>query len=60
VVAARQSSIHDSVEDARTALHLYKKYVELQRSNSVAAALEELYALGRASGWKVTTSKSMG
>ena len=49
-----QSTVHDSIEDARTALMLYHEYVKLQRAGTFASVLEDLYAAGRASGWKVT------
>lgn len=45
--------MHDSVEDARTALLLYKRYLELQRDGAFSAVLEDIYAQGRASGWKI-------
>lgn len=46
-----QGSVHDSVEDARTALQLYKAYVKLRDSGKLDAALTEVYSVGRASGW---------
>lgn len=48
-----QSETHDSVEDARTALQLYKHYEKLQQENSVPAALTKLYDSAKADGWKV-------
>ncbi len=41
------------MEDARTALLLYKRYLDLQRDGTFGAVLEDIYAEGRASGWKV-------
>ena len=48
-----QSTVHDSIEDARTALMLYKEYLVLQKNGTFNAVLEDLYAAGRASGWKI-------
>ncbi|XP_076249943.1 PAN2-PAN3 deadenylation complex catalytic subunit PAN2 isoform X1 [Rhynchophorus ferrugineus] len=48
-----QSETHDSIEDARAALQLYKKYKELQENNKVGDALAELYDIGEQLKWKV-------
>lgn len=53
-----QSEVHDSIEDARTALHLYRKYEELQTSGKLQAALEELYETGKKVQWKVPNADS--
>ncbi len=53
LVCFPQSTVHDSVEDARTALLLYRRYLALQAAGDLPKVLEELYAEGRASGWKV-------
>ena len=48
-----QSETHDSVEDAKTALQLYKKYLELKKLNCVDEAIDNLYDVGRNAGWRV-------
>ena len=52
-----QSETHDSIEDAKTALSLYRKFEELMELNRVNAAIEELYDAGRNSGWEVPGSE---
>ncbi|KAI9595833.1 ubiquitin carboxyl-terminal hydrolase-domain-containing protein [Syncephalis fuscata] len=48
-----QTSSHDSIEDARTALLLYKKYLELTQKGIFKPVLEEIYAEGWRRNWKV-------
>lgn len=48
-----QSETHDSIEDAKTAFQLYKKYVELKQKGELTKALKELYDVGRTLQWKV-------
>lgn len=48
-----QSESHDSVEDARAALELYHKYLELEQNNVVNQTLKELYNVGYTLQWKV-------
>uniref|UniRef100_A0A3Q2U3W2 Poly(A) specific ribonuclease subunit PAN2 n=1 Tax=Fundulus heteroclitus TaxID=8078 RepID=A0A3Q2U3W2_FUNHE len=54
-----QGETHDSIEDARTALQLYRKYLELSRgggSDEVRKILKGLYEKGRQLDWKVPDS----
>lgn len=48
-----QSETHDSTEDARAALELYRKYKELESSRKLAESLKELYSIGNQLQWKV-------
>lgn len=51
----RQHDTHDSIEDARTALHIYSRHVELMAQGQVAVdeAIHELYRIGRETNWEV-------
>lgn len=48
-----QSETHDSAEDARAALELYRKYKELESSGTLTETLKELYEVGTQLQWKV-------
>ena len=48
-----QREVHDSVEDARTALALVVKYEETERRGQVEDMLAKLYQIGHRSGFKV-------
>lgn len=52
-----QSETHDSTEDARAALELYRKYKELESSGTLTETLKELYEVGTQLQWKVRTNK---
>lgn len=42
-----QQDVHDSIEDARSALNLYKAYHEFEGQGTFDQKLEELYREGR-------------
>lgn len=48
-----QQDIHDSVEDATAAFELFKAAVELKRQGRFEALLDELYAHGQKTDWKI-------
>ena len=48
-----QGGSHDSVEDARTALMLYRKHQQLTAKGDLANQLRELYDAGREHQWKI-------
>lgn len=48
-----QSVTHDSIEDARTALQLYKHYRVLEEEKKVPAELARLYDVGKKLLWRV-------
>ena len=47
-----QGDVHCSIEDARTALELYKVHQRLKAEGTLEQTLKGLYDAGRASGWK--------
>jgi hypothetical protein len=53
-----QLDTHCSVEDARTALALYKIYVKSQKEGTFNSLLNEIYTVGRSLHWKTTAGGS--
>ena len=54
-----QDEVHDSIEDAKTALMLYKKYLEYkeQGDDVLHNKLVEIYDLGHQNNWTVGVEK---
>ncbi len=50
--AALQGNTHDSIEDARTALKLYREYQRLQDAGQLLDKLKDMYAWGKQYGWE--------
>lgn len=48
-----QGDTHDSIEDAVTALELYRKYLQLKESGTLIDELNAMYQQGKVSSWKV-------
>ncbi|PHJ22699.1 exonuclease [Cystoisospora suis] len=48
-----QQTTHDSIQDARSALLLYRKYQELSRRGMVQQCIQHLYDVGYATNWRV-------
>ncbi|KAI9840488.1 MAG: poly(A)-specific ribonuclease [Sclerophora amabilis] len=51
-----QTDTHDSIEDARTALRLYRKYQEFLDAGIFDAMLADIYAKGREVNYKVPSA----
>jgi len=47
-----QLETHDSIEDARTALKLYRKYLEFQDAGIFKTMLQSVYDKGKVMNWK--------
>jgi len=52
-----QTDMHDSIEDARTALKLWRKWEEFTEAGVLEETLEWVYRRGRECGFKVPSSK---
>ncbi|KAK9843491.1 hypothetical protein WJX81_005692 [Elliptochloris bilobata] len=52
-----QAATHDSIEDARTALELFRLYERLAADGSLQARLLEMYRWGKAHGWNAVALK---
>mmetsp|Transcript_37962 Transcript_37962/g.80795 ORF Transcript_37962/g.80795 Transcript_37962/m.80795 type:complete len:274 (-) Transcript_37962:411-1232(-) len=52
-MSSRLQDTHDSIEDARTALALYRKYEELSAQGVLETTIAQLYDIGRETGWEV-------
>ncbi len=48
-----QGATHDSIEDAVTALQLYKKYLHIKAEDKLIESLNALYDKGKELNWKV-------
>ncbi|KAI7904509.1 ubiquitin carboxyl-terminal hydrolase-domain-containing protein [Cokeromyces recurvatus] len=54
-----QAETHDSIEDARTALVLYKKYLEYKKDGTFGQVLEEIYEAGHKANWLKGTKDTL-
>ncbi|KAI9702842.1 MAG: poly(A)-specific ribonuclease [Candelina mexicana] len=54
-----QLETHDSIEDARTALRLYRKYEEFLDAGVLEAMLNDIYAKGREVGYKAPSAHKL-
>ncbi|RDL37203.1 PAB-dependent poly(A)-specific ribonuclease subunit PAN2 [Venustampulla echinocandica] len=55
-----QLETHDSIEDARTALKLYRKYQEFQDAGILETMLADIYRKGREMNYKAPNAKRDG
>lgn len=53
-----QEDEHDSIEDARTSLRLYRKYVQLKKESVFESVLDHLMAKGAETSWYVPDRSS--
>lgn len=54
-----QVDTHDSIEDARIALKLYRKYLEFEDAGITKKILAEVYAVGDSVGWRPPGSEQV-
>lgn len=55
-----QLETHDSIEDARTALKLFRKYEEFEDAGILENMLQEIYRVGREVGYKAPSGRKDG
>ncbi|KAI9743044.1 MAG: poly(A)-specific ribonuclease [Claussenomyces sp. TS43310] len=55
-----QRETHDSIEDAKTALKLYQKYLEFTDAGIMETMLRDIYAKGREVGYKAPQARLGG
>lgn len=55
-----QVATHDSIEDARTALLLYHKYLELKEAGTLQETLKDIYDKGNALGFRPPQMAAVG
>ena len=55
-----QLETHDSIEDARTALKLYRKYLEFQDAGILETILADIYRTGQGMNYKAPAAKKDG
>ncbi|KAG6034725.1 poly(A)-specific ribonuclease [Claviceps citrina] len=55
-----QLETHDSIEDSRTALKLYRKYLEFQDAGVLEAILQDIYRAGREVNFKPPSRHEAG
>lgn len=53
-----QQNTHDSIEDAMTALKLYKKYVEASNEGKLSSLISHIYSVGQQYGFRVGWDES--
>lgn len=51
---------HDSIEDARTALRLWRKYIEFENAGVLEQMMDEIYSVGRSRDFRPPTDNSGG
>lgn len=49
--------MHDSIEDAKTALALYRAYLKEKAQGTLNATLTDLYEYGHMNHWKIGHEK---
>ena len=52
-MANRMQDKHDSIEDARVALQLYRAYADLKAAGTLDETINHLYDVGQSTNWSV-------